>query len=57
METQLGIKIEKEDRAKVKAAAKSLGLGISSFGRMVLLKESKKVLSELKECDAKNGSE
>jgi len=43
METNIGIKINKKEREEIKRAAKSIGLNVSAFGRMLFLKEAKKI--------------
>lgn len=48
METQIQIKINKEDKEIIKEASKRLALGYSTFCRQASIKEARRILEDSK---------
>ena len=46
METQITLKISKEDRDKIERAAKTIGLGHTTFTRVAALEKANQILKE-----------
>jgi uncharacterized protein (DUF1778 family) len=54
METQLQIKINHQEKELIKKAGKIIGLGHSTFARMVCLERAREILKENKVVEENN---